>query len=414
LASPDPGLSLYIHVPFCTEKCLYCDFYSVPSRTVSGPDQETVVGETISQARFLLESAGADHPVRTVFFGGGTPSVLPRRLFERLLAAFSAAGCAEWTVEANPETLDGDFLSLCRDAGVTRISLGIQSLNPGHLQALQRRATRADALSAIRLLQSRWSGEVNLDFITGIPGQTLADVREELGVLEGPWPGHVSLYQLTLEPGTGLAALVNAGDIAMNRPEMDEELWFGGGDELEMRGYHRYEVSNFCLPGRECRHNLRYWRLDPYLGAGPGAVSTIPAAWMIPALRDAGRPIPRTKVARLSTSKDIRGFLAGRDRLWGMEEEPVTTRDFLLETLMMGLRLSQGIPVEALRARFGMDFVDLFPGLWERWMREGFAEPSVDRLRLSRGGLDVLDHLLGDVVDALPAVDDDSLHLSWP
>jgi oxygen-independent coproporphyrinogen-3 oxidase len=373
-----------------------------------------VIDQTIGQARFFLDAAAHGRRVETLFIGGGTPSVLPRKELEKLFSSLSDLGCAEWTVEANPETLDDSFLSLCRDAGVTRLSVGIQTLQEKHLRLLRRRASKEDALSAIRRLGQGWQGEVNLDFIAGIPGQTVQEVRDDLSVLEGSWPSHVSLYQLTVEPDTRLAALVNSGEIALNTPDQDEALWFAGKGALENRGYQQYEVSNFCLPGRECRHNLRYWRIDPYAGAGPAAASTLPGSWIMPVLKDRGAADLSSPVFRLSNPKDIHAFLQGPEALWGMEIESIAPRDFLLENLMMGLRMARGIPSDQLSARFGKSFKQMFPGLWEKWVIQGLADPDDDSLRLSRRGLHLLDHLLREVMEMLSSSAAPDVAVSWP
>ncbi len=375
---------------------------------------EEIVDETIKLADHLVDSAGSGARVETLFVGGGTPSCLPPEELRTLLRGFSSRGCSEWTVESNPETLDESFLMECRQAGVTRLSVGIQSLSSRHLRTLRRRATGEHARAAIELLKKKWDGELNLDFITGIPGQTASDVREDLSILGDGWPDHVSMYQLTLEPGTPLEAMVNEGRITLNRSEVDEELWLSGRDELTSRGYRQYEVSNFALPGRECRHNLRYWRIDPYAGAGPGAVSTLPASWAaracaLPGLAEGGQG-----VVRLTAPKDIGAFLQGEERFWGIETELISPADFLLETIMMGLRLAGGIPEAGLRSRFGRGFSELFPGLWEGWVARGLALPLQGSLRLSPGGILLLDRLLGDVVDRLPDAARSGLGVSWP
>jgi oxygen-independent coproporphyrinogen-3 oxidase len=414
LATPDPALSLYLHVPFCTDKCLYCDFFSVPHRTVTPAVTEAMVGETVRLARRLVESAGPSARVQTIFVGGGTPSCLPPAQLDALLGAFAGTGCAEWTVESNPETLSESFLDSCRRAGVTRLSVGIQSLDSRHLATLRRHATREQALAAIELVKKHWAGELNLDFITGIPGQSVADVREDLSVIEDGWPDHVSLYQLTVEPGTPLEKLAVAGRMVLNRPELDEELWLSGREELIRKGCLQYEVSNFARPGRECRHNVHYWRLDPYVGAGPGAVSTLPPSW---AARAAKRPELAARaqsVVRFAVPRDIRGFLRGEGSFWGIETEIISPADFLLECVMMGLRLSGGIPDSVFRRRFGRGFGELFPGLWEGWVDRGLAAASTDTLSLSPEGLLVLDRLLADVLDLLPAAARGGLSLSWP
>jgi oxygen-independent coproporphyrinogen III oxidase len=409
-------LSLYVHVPFCTDKCLYCDFYSVPRRTVEHPLVQRVVEETVNLARCLVEAAGersAPARVPTMFIGGGTPSCLPPEVLRGLLGAFSGFAAPEWTVESNPETLSRSFLDACSEAGVTRLSVGIQSLHTALLETLRRRATRDHALSAMRLLQQCWKGDLNLDFITGIPGQTAADVRDDLSVIAREWPGHVSLYQLTVEPGTPLETLVSSGSIQLNAPELDEELWLAGRDELTSRGYQQYEVSNFALPGKECRHNLRYWHIDPYAGAGPGAVSTLPAAW---AARAANRPglAGEGPVVRFSAPKNLDAFLQGREGFWGIETEVVSAADFLVECLMMGLRLAKGIPAELINGRFGSPFQELFPGLWERWVRDGLATASTDTLALTPSGLMVLDHLMGQVAERVPRTEMEKRELVWP
>jgi oxygen-independent coproporphyrinogen-3 oxidase len=279
------------------------------------------------------------------------------------------------------------------------------------------------------MLRARWSRDLSLDFIAGIPGQSAADVRADLSVLDILPASHASLYSLTLEPGTGLFEQVQQGGIAMNEPERDEELWFAGKDELEQRGFENYEISNFCLPGKASKHNLRYWNLEPYLGVGPGAVSTLPAQYVREVFEAHGKAVSglgEHAVCRLSNPESVEGFLAGREKAWGMEVEGIQPRDFLVENLMMGLRLAAGIPADRLERRFGRSFEELFPGLWQRWVERGLAQPaehpvvSHSRLRLSEPGRLILNSLMAEVADrvrdpalgalaALPA-----LEVRWP
>ena len=414
MANPDPVLSLYVHVPFCADKCLYCDFYSVARHTVTEELEAAVVEETVRQARYFLQGVGPDPRIPTIFMGGGTPSSLPPVVAAKLLDVFHDTGCIEWTVEANPESLDEAFLDHCHSSGVTRLSAGVQSLHDDQLRLLKRPATRADTLTALRLVQDKWKGDLNLDFIAGIPRQTPREVREDLAVLKGMKPSHVSLYQLTCEPGTELALLVKEGRIALNTAERDEELWFAGKESLEQGGYEHYEISNFCLPGMECRHNLRYWHMEPYLGVGPGAVSTLPAAPFAALLLKQELASEPDAVLRLSNPKDLHAFLGGPDRLWGMNVEIVQPRDFLLENLMMGLRLAEGIQQSVLKDRFGWSFNQIFPGLWDRWVTRGLALPPDARLKLTERGRCVLDALLGQIVENLAIPEMPDLLLRWP
>ena len=426
MASSELSLSLYVHVPFCVDKCLYCNFYSVPKRQVSDQITEAVINQTIQQAAFFLGLLGYDRPPQTVFMGGGTPSTLPRPVLRRLLGGLGHPDSEEWTVEANPESIDQEFLDACRKAGVTRISAGVQSTDDRRLRALRRTASRSDILRAVELLRLRWDRDVNLDFIAGIPGQEPREVREDLSLLDELPASHVSLYSLTYEPDTPLERLVQRGEVRANSAEKDEELWFAGVEELKRRGFKHYEVSNFCSPGKECRHNLRYWRLEPYLGAGPGAVSTLPAG---PVAKALGRPelAQAGGVLRMSNPKDIHAFLRGRPGLWGAQFEPIKPEDFLLETLMMGLRLEEGITAEAFRRRFGAGFDELFPGVWESWVSRGYAIPLGDRpalsdrpalgdrLALSDSGRMMLDGLLSGLPSEMSSeARGRPLRVTWP
>jgi oxygen-independent coproporphyrinogen III oxidase len=404
LANPDFPVSLYVHVPFCADKCLYCDFYSVPRQSVALHAQGEVVARTIRQLQEFYDAVGRPSRVATVYVGGGTPSALQPEDFSSLMGALEGTGCAEWTVETNPESVDAVFLDRCKAAGVTRLSVGIQTLRDEQLRLMRRPATRSQTMTALDLLGRDWPGELNLDFIAGIPGQTVHDVEEDLAELASRRPQHFSLYQLTRETGTLLDRLVRQGKVRLNIPETDEELWFAGSDFLQSEGYMHYEVSNFALPGKESRHNLRYWHMEPYFGAGPGAVSTVPGSLAGGVL---GKPdLAEAAVVRLSNPKS----LAPAEP----EIEVLSARDFLLENLMMGLRLADGIPVDQLQSRFGRGFEELFPGLWERWMADGAALPVQSHLRLTPRGMLILDTLLGQVAGQVSREDLPALDLIWP
>jgi oxygen-independent coproporphyrinogen III oxidase len=433
LANPEFPVSLYVHVPFCADKCLYCDFYSVPRQSVAERAQHGVVERTIRQLQAFYDAAASGPATRslggsgsgvsaagarrakgdaatmpsgieTIYVGGGTPSTLRPEDFSALLGALEGTGCSEWTVEANPESLDAGFLQRCKAAGVTRLSVGIQTLRDDKLRLLRRPATRSQTLAALDLLGKEWPGELNLDFIAGIPGQTVQEVEEDLSELTSRQPRHFSLYQLTCEPGTLLDRLVKQGKVRLNAPEKDEELWFAGSDFLQRKGYQHYEVSNFALPGMESRHNVRYWHMEPYFGAGPGAVSTIPGSLAARVLR---KPeLSEAAVVRLSNPRRLTPSEP--------EIEVVNARDFLLENLMMGLRIAEGVPVQQLKGRFGRAFQELFPGLWERWVDDGTAVPAGTHLRLTPRGMLILDTLLGQVAEQVSRDDLPSLELLWP
>ncbi len=372
-----------------------------------------MVDQTIRQAASLMDSLQAAEAA-TIFIGGGTPSVLSRPLLERLISAFEGLKPGEWTVEANPESVDEAFLDICASRGVTRLSLGVQSLRDERLRLLRRPCRRKDILGALELVSKRWAGDLNLDYIAGIPGQTTVEVREDLAEILEFAPSHVSLYQLTTEPGTEFEKALARGTIVPNPAELDEELWFQGCAELERAGFQHYEISNFCLPRKECRHNLRYWRLEPYLGVGPSAVSTIPAGAAVRAFPGARDAVERAAAVRLTSPRDFTSFLEGEPRRWNIEVEALAPADFLLETLMMGFRLAEGIPRASFEKRFGRTFEELFPGLWARWEEKGLASPTREALRLTEQGRMFLDALLGEVIDCVDPSTMPALAVSWP
>ena len=385
------ALSLYVHIPFCRSKCPYCDFFSL-----AGSDRsvmEHVLAETTAQLENFREWLEPSR-IHTIYVGGGTPSILPDALLRRLFSAIRSftdgltEESLEWTVEANPESLDEEFLQTCTEFGVTRVSLGLQSMQEHLLRSLGRPGDAVANRKALRLLAARWDRRVNLDLLAGIPGQDLALLRNDLNQAIDQRPGHISFYALTPIADTSLESQID--------PELQEQLWLAGYQQLEESGYRNYEISNFARPGEECRHNLRYWRLQPYLGVGPGAVSTLP-----------GR---EGEVYRLSNPEELDPFLTGRGGLWGIQAERISPKDFLFETLMMGLRLREGLSRECFRLRFGESLEAMIPGLWPQWQDRGLVAATSSHYALNAQGRLILDRLLlelGQVLEntGLPKLD---------
>jgi len=412
VSEPVP-LSLYVHVPFCAARCRYCDFFSIPldrSGEAAG-FAAAVIERTIAQLDRFLDHAPAR--IETVYVGGGTPSVLPRALLGRLLGRLADLEPTEWTVEANPESLDRGFLDVCGQAGVTRLSVGLQSMDDRLLALLGRPGTAADNRRALELIATEWRGDASLDLIAGIPGQSRTGMLADVAAVARTEVSHASLYSLTIERDTPLDGLIRSGAVLANARDHDDELWLEGRAALDAAGLRQYEVSNFARPGKGCRHNLRYWRLEPYLGIGPASVSTLPgnlAAALTGVDELAG-------VVRLSNPRDLPSFLSrgmgSRGAPWGIETEVVSPAAFVLETLMMGLRLVDGIQAESFHRRFGCDLDHLVPGLWQRWTARGLAAPGAGALRLTDRGLLRLDPLLAELAEALraglPAID-----VRWP
>ncbi|GAB6392987.1 MAG: coproporphyrinogen III oxidase HemN [Treponematales bacterium] len=387
-----PGdFSLYIHVPFCRGFCDYCGFYSELA-----PPGDTRVERYLD--RLLLDGGQLfrrfkPRSVPSVYIGGGTPSVLGARGIGRLLRGVRelCAPCrespVEITVEANPESADEAFLAACAEAGATRLSLGVQTFHEPSRRAVRRAGNAAELPSRLALAASFFPGAFSADLIAGLPFQDEAVLRRDIDTLLSFGGGHISLYALAVEEGTPLGDRARGGRAACGLPAPDEAdaLWLAGRDALEASGYRQYEVSNFCLPGKESLHNTRYWRMENWLALGPGASATIITAGEGEAARG----------LRVTVKPGVDNWLA---RPPGApppaEEEALSALTLMKETALMGFRLTDG-PDEALfRARFGAGIEDTLPAAIAAWCRRRLLRPG--KPALTKAGLLLLDRFLVD------------------
>mgnify|MGYP001087324009 CR=1 FL=1 len=365
-------LGLYIHVPFCKQKCVYCDFYSLPRR-------EDQMDAYVSALRAQLAEADfSGYEADTVYFGGGTPSYLgPRRLTALLEAASAACSIApgvEITLEANPDSAgDPDALSALRQAGFNRVSLGMQSADDGELRAIGRVHTMAQVRASADAVRRAGFDNLSLDLIYGLPGQSLPRWRENLSAAAALCPEHLSCYGLKAEPGTPLYARRDTlpGDGAQ------ADMYLETVDFLESRGYRQYEISNFAKPGRESRHNLKYWTLGEYAGFGPGAHSDF-----------RGR--------RYAWARDLEAYLRGKPPL--SEDQAMSPRDREAEWLMLSLRLVRGLDMAAWEERFRRPFAPFLPFL-NRCEAAGYAAREEGRWRLTPRGFLVSNQIIGFLLD---------------
>jgi len=362
-----PPLGLYVHIPWCVRKCPYCDFNSYAGNAV--PEEEAYVEALL--ADLAREEAGG-RVVETVFIGGGTPSLFSGGTIARLLSGIretsNLAADAEITLEANPGTVDAAHFEAYREAGVNRLSIGVQSFDAGALQRLGRIHDPQQAVAAFQVARAAGFENINLDLMFGLPGQdpeaALQDLRQALALA----PEHLSWYQLTLEPNT----------LFYSQPPRlpgDEILWTmqeQGLALLESAGYERYEVSAFARQGRTCRHNLNYWCFGDYLGIGAGAHGKVTVEG----------------VSRYWKPRHPRRYLesptaAGRRQVAGQE--------LALEFLMNALRLVDGVEESLFTSRTGLPLQALEPAL-SRLREQELMMP--DRLQATPKGLDFLDDLL--------------------
>ena len=376
----DP-LALYIHWPFCLAKCPYCDFNSH-------------VRERIPEARFraaLLSELGWEaarlgpRPLGSIFFGGGTPSLMaPETVFRLIEAAtgyFPPLPEIEITLEANPTSVEAGKLAAFREAGVSRLSLGVQSLDERALGFLGRRHSAMEARAALAEARREFS-RVSFDLIYARPGQTVASWREEIAEALALGPDHLSLYQLTIEPGTPFAARHARGEIVLPAAETGEALYEATEAEAARRGLLSYEISNYARPGAESRHNLAYWRYADYAGIGPGAHGRITLGGRLIATRR--RRAPEAWAERVEAA----GF--GSD-----EEEPLSPAARGREMLLMGLRLAEGVDGARFAARVGLPLAEaLEPAALEDMLGEGYLAWRGESLIATKAGRLRLDALL--------------------
>jgi len=377
------SLGVYVHFPYCLQKCPYCDFLSVPverREIPHGPYANAVIRELELRAASL--DAG---PLRSVFFGGGTPSLWEPRELGRVLAAISSRFCerldfVEITAECNPSSFDARVAEGLLEAGVNRISLGVQSLDAGRLAFLGRLHDGDGAIRALRLALDAGFARVSADLIFGVAGQSAEQAAEEARQLAGLGLSHLSAYALTIEPGTRFGELDRRGRLPLLADEVVADTFLAVERALETEGLAHYEVSNYARPGSEAAHNLGYWRGQQYLGLGAGAWGT---------LRRRGRHL------RTRTTPSIERYLRLPDAALPLDldaegefvavVEELSAETALSERVMLGLRLAEGLDVQLLEAETGAPF-------WTRerrravdkWRQRGALRLDGERLRLAK------------------------------
>jgi oxygen-independent coproporphyrinogen III oxidase len=382
------GYGVYLHFPFCLRRCRYCDFFSTEGKTSLIEPYLHALGKEIA----TTGQAGGNPSVESMYFGGGTPSLLsPRRmdfLLKALRRAFALDPQAEISMEANPRTVDFAKLAAYRVAGINRLSLGMQSGIDEELKMLGRIHQSADTLKVFTDARRAGFENISLDLIFGLPGQTLAAWEQSLNFTLSLAPDHLSLYALTLERGTELARQVRCGNLPVPDEDAAAEMYELASDRLAGAGYLQYEISNWARPGVAdsgdtfprfaCRHNLRYWQNQPYLGLGAGAHGCAK-----------GRRYANIR----SVEKYIQRMESARSRRFPLTAAAVTSRRRsreadMRETMWLGLRLTHaGVSRRDFQSRFSEDFQDAFRPAVEESIAEGLLVwDGEDRLRLTARG----------------------------
>ena len=383
--------SVYVHVPFCRKACHYCAFHFSTTRTAQARVLKAMIREL--DLRWNPHSGSGPPPLETLYLGGGTPSLLEPDALSFLVRGlgerFDFSTMQEFTLEANPEDVHAKNLELWKGLGVTRISLGVQTVDDRFLQGMNRAHDSRQALDALRLLASDWSGPWTADLIYAYPDQDSEDLVKDLETILSYSPGHFSAYQLTQEPRTVLNTKVQRGDLQMPEDDKALELMQVLYQNAEAQGYRAYEISNFARAGFEAVHNSRYWSGAPYLGLGPSAHSF-----------DGGH----TRSWNISHNIHYcRGIEEGSPE---QTVEVLSAADCLNEFLMIRLRLDAGMPWSELVSRFGLDAKrrvrERLATLSPTWFdpRGFFGED--DPLRLSNEGRGLADYIASSLFDDVP------------
>jgi oxygen-independent coproporphyrinogen-3 oxidase len=371
-----PPLAIYIHWPFCRSKCPYCDFNSHVRERIDPGAWTTALLADLDRQRDLVP----EHEVVSIFFGGGTPSLMPpdtaAALIERVRRHWPTRRDLEITLEANPNSAEAERFAGFAAAGVNRLSLGIQALDPRALKFLGRAHNRKEALAAIKLSRQLFA-RTSFDLIYARPGQSLAAWRDELDEALSLAGEHLSLYQLTIEPGTAFHTAARNGILAPLDDETAAAMFELTQERLAVAGMPAYEISNHARPGAECRHNLVYWRYEDYLGIGPGAHGRFTRAGVKQATRHRRLPEAWLKQPDFEETTPI-----GRDAQ-------------VEEMVMMGLRLVEGIPRARLEALAECSTEALFGVSLRRLMDGGFVALGKHRLAATPAGRQRLNAVLG-------------------
>lgn len=376
----DRPLGLYIHVPFCVKKCAYCDFYSVPY----DPDAMTAYARAL--AAQIKRSGRYSHgrKVDTVYFGGGTPSLLSEGDMLIISAAlrdcFDLTRDAEVTLEANPGTVSSASLSAFHSAGVNRLSIGMQSASNAELKLLSRIHTHEDFEKTYLLARMEGFDNISFDIMYALPWQSKKRLGDTISYALELDPEHISFYGLKLEQGTPFG---NDMEIAAHIPDEDTQvdMYMRAAERFEKCGYKQYEISNFAKAGRESRHNLKYWQGMDFLGLGPGAHSFIDGKLF-------------------SYKKDIRLFLATENDAALIDQLSTPTKNELeMQYLMMAFRTSYGVDTDDWSKRFGGDFSLKYYKRLKPFIDKGFIMQKDGRFHLSREGMLVSNYILSEILD---------------
>lgn len=368
-------LGIYIHIPFCIKKCGYCDFYSVKWDEES---ENIYIHSAINEIKSYYELS-SKYVVDSIYMGGGTPSIINPKNLEKIISAirsiFTVEENSEISMEANPNSLS-ENLKIYGEIGINRLSIGIQSLNDNILKRIGRIHNSKEALQAIDSAISFGFENINADVMFNIPEQTVDDINDTISQLITKKIRHISFYSLKLEEGTPMYSLKKDKKIVMPEEDLEREMYYAGRNVMEKHGLMQYEISNFAVKGYECRHNLKYWKQEEYIGIGPSAHSFLGNV-------------------RFSNPSELTEYITSGEN--GVFErntlEEMDENDIKFEYIMLRLRLTEGLKFADFKNKFSIDFKEAYKEQIKHLTENNLIESDDDAIRLTKRGMDLSNYV---------------------
>ena len=369
-------LGIYIHIPFCTKKCGYCDFYSVKWNEIQ---EYQYIQSAVNEIKGY-SALSRKFTVDSIYIGGGTPSIISPENLESIISTikniFTLDENAEISMEANPNSLNAGNLKAYKELGINRLSIGVQSLNDNILKNLGRIHSSEEALLALDLAKSMGFDNINADVMFNIPGQTIDDINDTIDALIQKNIKHISFYSLKLEEGTPMHTLEKTGNLIMPEEDLEREMYYAGRNIMEKNNLMQYEISNFALKGYECRHNLKYWNQEEYIGIGPSAHSFLGSM-------------------RYSNPSDIiECTLSNEEEIFERNvQEFMNKDDLIFEYIMLRLRLAEGLIFDDFKNKFSVDFKETYAEQIKYLTENNLIETDEDVVRLTKRGMDISNYV---------------------
>lgn len=376
-------LGIYIHIPFCKQKCNYCDFYSINWNDES---EDKYIEAILKEIRSYKDKLNGDYTADTVFFGGGTPTIVKPENLSKIIEALSEVveidKHSEISMEANPNTLTSEKLKKYKEIGINRLSIGIQSLNNEILKKIGRIHNSLEALEAIDRAKNIGFENINADIMFNIPGQDLKDIEGTLSKTIERGVKHISFYSLKLEKGTPMYVMEKNNKIIMPDEEYERAMYYTGRNIMEKNNLYQYEISNFADKGFECRHNLKYWNQEEYIGFGPSAHSFL-------------------NNTRYSNPSDLKVYCEyGRTRSFErIIQEELNNDDMMFEYIMLRLRLTEGLNMRDFNKKFSADFREMYRMQINYLIKNRLLEIDDDYIRLTKKGMDISNYVIEEFME---------------